>query len=71
MMHYFKSILINPVNFMVCLTSVKHWLALNKVCRFSKERNLDNIVRAINLVLAFKHMICLKYIHQISICYLS
>ena len=31
--------------------------ALNKVLRFTKERNLDNLVRALNFRFAFKHML--------------
>ena len=31
--------------------------ALNKIRRFSKERNLDNIVRELNFLLAVKHIL--------------
>ena len=31
--------------------------ALNKVSHFSKERNLDNIVRALNFLLVFKDIL--------------
>ena len=42
--------------------------ALNKVRRFSKERNLDNLARALNFLLAFRHIleICSSNVNSLS-----